>query len=573
MIPNVRRGQDMPRLMAYLAGPGKTNEHTHPHLVAGSSWHMSWYLEQELTVSDARVIGRDLESPTVAHNASVNGGHVWHCSLSIEPEAGPLADEQWGQIAEKFMAQMGFIADDPNQHSLRWVAVHHGASRGGNDHIHLAVNLVYDDGSIANLWHRDSSGKPVGDFHRAQAVCRELEAEYGLKRLGLGGRSINGYKAGELDAEARRRAQAQHETGRRSGTTGQRWDQLTSGHRRELAAAQRPEEAARFTLSRQVRGCAVGAKDEAEFVRRVRSQGILIRPRFARGTQDVIEGYRVAMRPKFGERPIWFGGGKLGKDLSLPRLREEWPDTPQTASAAAEEWRAAWRGVRVANPGREAADQPDLVPQARDRLGQDVELLAQRLRMAHPANPELWARTAHQVSGALASWSAATEPTPGPLAAAADAIADSASYRRPAATTSPCGTLTLDNSAMLFALIGKTGKARDRIVQAMLLRQMVALGESIARMHAATGDVRRAAHINRVLTTQLKPLADGWEGLPDAAARPELPSAETVRLPAAVLASRAPAGPVIPPQLPVGRPSVHGWVPPRVAQPQSELPR
>ena len=92
-------------------------------------------------------------------------------------------------------------------------------------------------------------------------------------------------------------------------------------------------------------------------MRRVRRQGLLIRPRFARDIQDVV-GYRVAARPRYGERPIWWGGGHLARDLTLPRLREAWPDTPQASLAASAEWRAAWRGIRVAAPGRETREQP-----------------------------------------------------------------------------------------------------------------------------------------------------------------------------------------------------------------------
>lgn len=369
MIPKVRRGHDLPRLLAYLAGPGEANEHTNPHLVAGSSWHMSWFAEQELTVRDARAIGRDLEAPTAAHNASVNHGHVWHCPLSIEAGEGQLSDEQWAEIATKFMTRMGFISDDPDEQSLRWVAVRHGLSKNGNDHIHLAVNLVFEDGSVANLWPRDTSGKPVGDYQRAQNICRDLEVEYGLRRVGVGGRSQRGYEPGEIDAEARRRAQARHEQQHQNGQVPRSWGELPAARRAELAAAVRPAEAARFRLARRVRGCAVASADEAEFVRRLRHDGVLVRPRFARGTQDVVEGYRVALRPRFGERPIWFGGGTLGRDLSLPRLREEWPDTPQTAATAAAEWRAAWRGVRIANPGRETTQPQPTTPHVREQVG------------------------------------------------------------------------------------------------------------------------------------------------------------------------------------------------------------
>ncbi|MFH5824468.1 hypothetical protein [Georgenia sp. AZ-5] len=82
-------------------------------------------------------------------------------------------------------------------------------------------------------------------------------------------------------------------------------------------------------------GSATASADEAEFVRRMRRAGVLLRPRFADGRTDVVTGYSVARRPEAGERPIWYGGGHLARDLSLPRLREAWPDNPTAASDAA----------------------------------------------------------------------------------------------------------------------------------------------------------------------------------------------------------------------------------------------
>ncbi|RCO08042.1 relaxase, partial [Bacilli bacterium] len=32
-----------------------------------------------------------------------------------------------------------------------WLAVHHGQSKDGNDHIHIAVNLVREDGRRASI--------------------------------------------------------------------------------------------------------------------------------------------------------------------------------------------------------------------------------------------------------------------------------------------------------------------------------------------------------------------------------------------------------------------------------------
>ena len=42
MIGKVLRGTDARRLLYYLYGRGKANEHTDPHLVAGSVMRPSW---------------------------------------------------------------------------------------------------------------------------------------------------------------------------------------------------------------------------------------------------------------------------------------------------------------------------------------------------------------------------------------------------------------------------------------------------------------------------------------------------------------------------------------------------
>lgn len=52
----------------------------------------------------------------------------------------------------------------------------------------------------------------------------------------------------------------------------------------------------------------------------MRRAGLLAR--FADGRTDVVTHCSVAERPQAGERPIWYGGGHLARDLSLPRLRD-----------------------------------------------------------------------------------------------------------------------------------------------------------------------------------------------------------------------------------------------------------
>ena len=88
MMPNVTRGDRMAGLLVYLAGGGRHNEHTEPHLVAGDSAVMSWHDDNELGRGDALGIARHLDRPRRAHSVEVKGGHVWHCSLSLRAEEG-----------------------------------------------------------------------------------------------------------------------------------------------------------------------------------------------------------------------------------------------------------------------------------------------------------------------------------------------------------------------------------------------------------------------------------------------------------------------------------------------------
>jgi hypothetical protein len=543
VIPNVRRGQDMVRLIKYLVGPGKRNEHTDPHLVAGSSWQMAWHSDAELSYADATAMGKDLEAPTRAFDVEVPRGHVWHCSLSLDAAEGRLADDEWAEIAEQFMTRMGFVTDDLEQPSLRWVAIRHGVSSNGNDHIHLAVNLVHEDGSVADVFR---------DWKRAQSACRELESQHGLRQVGMNGRSCIGYKPGEIEAEARRRARAAHARAHEAGREQRTWGEIPKAERHAIIAHYTPTETVRWMLARQVRAASTGSADEGEFVRRVRRQGLLIRPRFARGTQDVVVGYRVAARPRYGERPIWFGGGHLAHDLTLPRLREAWPDTPQASLAASAEWRAAWRGIRVAAPGRETREPAPDLPQ---KLTTDLDAMRAQLHAIPPNDLARWGRAAGQVSGALSAWSVTTEPTPGPLAQAADAIARSAELRRPPLPRPDRVSGMSSIAGLILAGVGKGRKTQEMLTRTFLLRQLLALGSAVADAHQAVGELRRAEQINRVLNARLAPMLQQLEAsMPPAHGTDPAPAAsDQQRVVAAAFAQ--PAGSVIPPSLPTPQPA------------------
>ena len=327
MIPNVTRGGNASGVLYYLVGPGKRNEHEQPRLVAGSP-EARWIAgDRVLERADAGELGRFLEEPRKAFGTEVlvaerdqhgrvvgtRAAHVWHCSLSLPPDEAALSDERWSEIAEAFIQAMGFTGEDP-QRQCRWVAVRHGESTGGSDHAHLVVGLVAEDGSKARVHN---------DFERAQRACRELEQRFGLQRLeartrGTGTRAT---KPGERMAD-RRRGRDHGDEDRRPGA---QWFH---------------ERGSRETLERIVRGCAAASHTESEFVRALREQDVLVRPRYAEGGRVKVVGYSVRLPgPDSGsDRSIWFGGGRLARDLTLPSLRQGWQQDAGEQAAAVSDW-------------------------------------------------------------------------------------------------------------------------------------------------------------------------------------------------------------------------------------------
>ncbi|MBW9211760.1 relaxase/mobilization nuclease domain-containing protein [Mumia sp. zg.B21] len=479
MMPNVVRGTRMAGLMTYLVGPGRANEHQDPHLVAGDAAIMAWHDDAELGHNSALAIARHLDRPYAAYGVEVKGGHVWHCSLSLRADEGLLTDERWAEIAGDFMKAMEFDDNGGTKAPCRWVAVRHGVSTNGNDHIHIAVNLVREDGTKASAHN---------DFRRAQAAARALEAKYGLERLESvnAERATRGYDPAEREAQARARARAKYERANR-GQKAPSWEHLAGADRQAQIASEIRTDQPRYMLALKVRGCATASENEAEFVRRMRRAGVLVRPRYSDGRTDIITGYSVAERPEAGERPIWYGGGHLGRDLTLPRLRENWPDTPTGASESAAEWNAAKRGRRVVAPGREIQE-PD--PELWDKRNAELQALIERLRTVDVDDRDTWATVARQTAGALAAWSNATEETPGDLAAAAEALSRSAQTYRGTVRPHKAGTVAISGAAMLLASAARGGQGT--VAQAVMVRQLLRLTQAVYEASLAAGQSRQA---------------------------------------------------------------------------------
>lgn len=491
MIVKISRGAKVTGLMSYLAGPGKSNEHTDPHLVAGDYAIMAWHDDNELSGVDALAIGKQIDQPRKVFGTEIKipnylrddagqdvrdshgkkvrdpidpyrDGNVWHCSLSLKADEGELTDEQWNKIVTEFMDEMGFT-DTSGRSPARWVAVRHGVSAKGNDHIHIAASAVREDGTKVNLYR---------DWKRASVAAARIEREHGLAVI-----------------ESR-----QSKTGERGY------------HRAENARAVRngQTELDRDLLARRVRACATSSKSEAEFVRRLRGQGLIVRPRFASGRDDVVVGYKVAVRPDrdatgTDAKPIFYGGGHLGKDLTLPRLRKEWEDTPTSSGEAVAEWRAARREKPAVRKGRESvvAD-PELLA----RAAQDIEQWNKYLTSIPVTDRAQWARAAGRTSGVFAAWSSQVEATPGPLARASVQLARSAQIPAHQHAPKKAGIVSAGGAAMI---VMQCKPGLDAAAgYALLLRQLMKATEAIAASSRAAGAAAYAAQLETVSRVQLE---------------------------------------------------------------------
>lgn len=332
MIAEIVRGDGMPELISYLFGPGRHNEHVDQHLVAGYAdavftapgrlWQSEPGIRRQVQ-KEARDLGWQVEYPRSRWGTEVSRGHVWHCSLAIRADEGQLTDTQWAEAAHAVIDVLGFSGSD-RKAPCRWVAVRHGPSGEGNDHIHIAVNLVREDGTKASTWN---------DYRKSGVVCADLEARFGL----------------------------QHVSGR---MTGRSVPEPTRADR-EISAARGEPEPLRVRLERKVRACAAAARSEAHFIALARANGLLIRPRYDASDRARVTGYAVAERDgrrafssRTGTRgPVWFGGGKLASDLALPGLRERWqPDPAVTTMEALGAWSGSTSTAHDFHPGKADAE-------------------------------------------------------------------------------------------------------------------------------------------------------------------------------------------------------------------------
>jgi hypothetical protein len=279
MIGKVVRGSNVGGLLRYLYGPGRANEHTERHLVAGFGDPHELEPDRRADGSpDLRRLTGLLLQPLAADPLGGPEKPVWHCSVRAAPGDRVLSDAEWGRVAASVMERTGF-APAGDESGVRWVAVRHAA-----DHVHIVATLARQDGGRVRTWN---------DFFRVRDACRDAERRLGLTATAPADRTA-----------PKRASRAETEQAARRG-----WN-----------------EAPRVSLRREVCTAAAGASSEREFFDRLEQAGVLVRKRHSTTHPDETTGYSVGLAAHVTKHGavIWYGGGKLAPDLTLPKLRARW---------------------------------------------------------------------------------------------------------------------------------------------------------------------------------------------------------------------------------------------------------
>lgn len=425
------RGSRVSGLLYYLYGPGRCEEHTDPHLIAG--WRHPAELEPPLRQDGHREFAHLSGLLQQPHDALGDRGFdrpVWHCSVRAAPSDRMLSDDEWARVAFEIMHRTGLAPYGQEDEAVRWVAVRHAA-----DHIHLVAVLARQDGTRPRLWN---------DYYRIGEACRAAEDRFGLRRTAPRDRTA-----------ARRPTRAESEKARRQGRG----------------------EPPRITLRRAVATAAAGASCEREFFARLDAAGISVRKRFSTRNPGEITGYAVALPTDTNRSggPVWYSGGKLAPDLTLPKLRHRW--APASATSTAQTFTAADRSAVYEHAARTARD---AAQQIRYLTGTDPGAAADATWAA--------ADTLHAAARALGNQE---------LRRAADAYDRAARYaygRLPHPT--PTGNRLRAVARILSAVAIVTSD--PLIAQLRLILQLAALAEAVidlrtAQRHAAQASAARVA--------------------------------------------------------------------------------
>ena len=365
-------------------------------------------------------------APRGARRLRLHRTPVWHCVARAAPGDRMLSDDEWAQIARR----------DHAPH--RPVTAGAGRRRGPLDR--RSGTATTTSTSWPRSPARTAPSPASGTTTTASARPAEpTEDRYGLHPTAPGDRTA-----------ARRPTRAENEKARRNG---------------------RPEPA-RVTLKRHVATAAAAAASEQEFFAHLQQAGVLVRTRLSTRNPGQITGYAVALpsdTTKAG-RPVWYSGGKLAADLTLPKLRHRWHPTaggtaPHRAGA---HLGRTQRHLGTRRPHRRPRHRADPPPRrhrsrrrGRRRLG----------RRRHPARR----RRRPAAAGSSARPPTATTAPPAPRTAASPAPPRPATASAtPPACSPPLGMVTGDRTHTAIALILRLAALAETVADLRHLQQRAA---------------------------------------------------------------------------------------------------
>ena len=423
---SVPRGKRVEPLIWYLYGPGRKNEHTDPHIVA--AWRDPTGLEPSRRPDGRRDFRRLTELLRMPHDALGNRGHdrpVWHCSVRAAPGDRTLSDAVWAHIAADVMDRTGLCPTGQEHEAVRWVAIRHA-----DDHVHIVALLARQDGGKAFVWR---------DFFQVADACHAAEQRYGLT------------PTPPCDRTAARRPTRAEE---------------------EKAGRYRRVEPPRVTLRRHAATAAAAATSEREFFALLEQVAdVRVKLRYSSRDPGKVTGYAIGLDGDSGRdgQPVWYGGGKLAADLTLPKLRARWHPARVDVEPRDEdeERNATWDYVaRTAAEASAAIGDPRITDPA---AASDIAWAAADLLRAAAATlgtPDLRQAADAYDRAARAPWGRLPPPTP--------------------------AGIQLRAAARLLS--GLAHVTRDRpLAHLALVVRLVALAEAIGELRAAQQRAAQAA--------------------------------------------------------------------------------
>ncbi|MDX6738696.1 relaxase/mobilization nuclease domain-containing protein [Actinocorallia sp. A-T 12471] len=472
MIGKITRGSNVGNLIVYLYGPGRTSVHDNPHVVAGFRTPLELEPHNENGAPDLRPLISLLRQPLAALSVKSLDQPVWQCSLRAAPEDPWLSDEQWGAIAAETLRRVGIIRD-ADRSGCRWIAIRHA-----DNHVHIVATLAHEDGRTPRLWN---------DRLKVREACLAAEESHGLRRTAPADRTAN-----------RRATRAEDEKAARRGR----------------------KEVPRQTLRRAVTTAASGAAGPDEFFAMLADAGVLVRTRRSTRIQSEVTGYKVGLPgdiTKDGQQ-IWFSGGRLAPELSIPKLCQRWANPIRSYPLI--------RPRAIRSP-----EQREAVCRA---ASQAIMQAAHRFQWS--SSPEVRSDIAAATTGVLHTVAHATgNPR---MSHIADVYARAG--REPHGRVSPLGSysrgLRTVSRVFAHALSRQTGDAYRRAVAWIQLFSCLAhLVERIAAHRAAQGRIAQA-QAAQAAADALKQMADPTQQA-SRQAHPVLPGLLAVSFPAPPRAS------------------------------------